>query len=177
MGFVLAMTEEAQFTEQIFSLLSEVDSRYRTKHLMLADTTTGGLCVLTTDLDLPVVTETTVKTDLLHALNIITELGIKTVGHTLSPFALFAVLLTVEEPVGDVELTRVGDDGLDGLNLVFVQLTGTLVQVDVSLLADKVGETSANTTNFGQRNADVITTIDVRVQNTQDVLEFSVFQY
>lgn len=59
-------------------------------------------------------------------LEVVAELGIQTVGHALAPLAGLAVLLRVEEPVGDVELTGVGDDGLDGLDLILSQLTGAL---------------------------------------------------
>ena len=43
--------------------------------------------------------ETTVGTDLLQALKIITELGVDTVGEDLGVFAVDNVALTVEEPL------------------------------------------------------------------------------
>ena len=112
---------------------------------MAATAAAGSASVLTAHLDLPVVAKTTVQADLLHALQVVAELGVQGVGHGLAPLALLAVLLGVEEPVGDVELTGVGDDGLDGLNLILGQLTSALGEVDVSLLADQVGETTADT--------------------------------
>lgn len=60
--------------------------------------TTGGLGVLSTDTEAPVVTETTVGADLLQALEIITELGVDTVGQNLVVLAVDNVTLSVEEP-------------------------------------------------------------------------------
>ena len=46
------------------------------------------------------------------------------------------VLLSVEEPVWDLVLAGVGDDGDDPLHLLFAQLTGTLGHVNVGLQLD-----------------------------------------
>ena len=46
----------------------------------------------------------------------------------MTPFALLSVLLLVEEPVGDVERTRVGNDGLDRFNFFFGQFTSAALQ-------------------------------------------------
>ena len=46
-----------------------------------------------------------------------------------------------------------------------------LSHVDVSLLADEVGESSADTTDGGEGVHDLLATIDVGVQHTKDVLE------
>lgn len=71
--------------------------------LLLGDTdsptaTTSGLGVLTTDTQAPVVSETTVSADLLQALEIITELGVDTVGENLGVLAVDNVALSVKEP-------------------------------------------------------------------------------
>jgi hypothetical protein len=58
--------------------------------------------VLTADAEAPVVTETTVSADLLEALEVITELGVDTVGEDLSVLAVDNVALPVEEPGGDL---------------------------------------------------------------------------
>jgi len=55
--------------------------------------------VLTADTEAPVVTETTVSADLLQALEIITELGVDTVGEDLRVLAIDNVALPVEEPL------------------------------------------------------------------------------
>lgn len=53
-------------------------------------------------------TETTVGTDLLEALEVLTELGVDTVGEDLSVLAVDNVALPVEEPGGDL-VCRVSD--------------------------------------------------------------------
>jgi 5-enolpyruvylshikimate-3-phosphate synthase len=58
--------------------------------------------VLTTDTEAPVVTETTVSADLLEALEVLTELGVDTVGEDLSVLAVDNVALPVKEPGRDL---------------------------------------------------------------------------
>jgi hypothetical protein len=100
-------------------------------HLLLGSradslaTATSRASVLATDLEVPVVAETAVEADLLHALDIVTKDGIDLVGKELEVGTLGVVLLPVEEPVGDVELRGVLDDGLHLLDLLLGKLTGT----------------------------------------------------
>lgn len=61
-------------------------------------TATSGLGVLATNTEAPVVSETTVGTDLLEALEVITELGVDTVGEDLGVLAVDNVALSVKEP-------------------------------------------------------------------------------
>ena len=46
-----------------------------------------------------------------------------------------------------------------------------LSHIDVGLLADEVGESSADTTDGGEGVHDLLATVDVGVQHTKDVLE------
>ena len=55
--------------------------------------------------------------DLLESLKILTELVIQLVGHDLAEFTVLDVLLSVEEPVGDLVLARVLNNGHHTLNL------------------------------------------------------------
>jgi hypothetical protein len=101
--------------------------------LLLADTdgaatATSGLGVLTTDTETPVVTETTVRADLLQALEILTELGVDTVGDDLAVLAVDNVALSVEEPGGDLVLGGVLDDGDDTLEFFRGDITSTVYQ-------------------------------------------------
>lgn len=59
---------------------------------------TGRLGVLPTDTDAPNVTETTVSTNLLQPLEVITELGVNGVGNDLGVLAIDDILLPVQEP-------------------------------------------------------------------------------
>ena len=74
-------------------------------------------------------TETTVSADLLEALEIVTELGVDTVGEDLRVLAIDDIALSVEEPAGDLVLSGVLDDGDDTLKLFGGELTGAVVVI------------------------------------------------
>ena len=78
--------------------------------------------MLTPDTEAPVVTETTVRPDLLQPLKVITELRVNTVGQDLQVLAVDGVPLPVQEPRRDLELRGVLDDGDDTLELIGVKL-------------------------------------------------------
>jgi hypothetical protein len=80
--------------------------------------------VLSTNAEAPVVTETTMSTDLLQALKIVTELGVDTVGENLGVLAIDDIALTIEEPGRDLILSRVLDDGDNSLEFFGGELTG-----------------------------------------------------
>ena len=99
--------------------------------------TTGGLGVLTTDLEVPVVAETTVGTrrhnaspmqnlpHLLQAVEILTKRGLEVVRDDLLVLSGLHILLSVEEPLGNGVLQRVGNDSNESFNLLVGQLSGT----------------------------------------------------
>jgi len=89
--------------------------------------------------------------DLLHALEVVAQLGVESVGHHLAVLAVLVVLLVVEEPGRDVELQGLSDDQLDGLQLLLSQLTGALVQVDLSLQQSR--ETQPPNASTGSKHA------------------------
>jgi len=62
----------------------------------------GGLGLLTSDLESPEVSETSVSSDLLQSFQIFSELGVDSVGDELGPCALTNVSLSVQEPLGNV---------------------------------------------------------------------------
>jgi hypothetical protein len=69
--------------------------------------------------------------DFLHALQVVTQVGVDLVGRQLHVLARAHVLLSVQEPSGDVECLRVGNDGLDVLNLILGQFTGAGIRTRV----------------------------------------------
>lgn len=81
--------------------------------------------MLATDTQAPVVTETAVGADLLQALEVLTELGVQTVGDNLVVLAVGDVTLSVQEPRRDLVLGRGLEDGDDALKLFGGKLTGT----------------------------------------------------
>ena len=76
--------------------------------------------------------ETPVRTDLLQALQVLTQLAVHTVGQHLRVFAVHNVALTIEEPGGDLVLGGVLDDGDDTLEFFGGDVSGT-VEVDEAL--------------------------------------------
>ena len=80
--------------------------------------------MLTAHTKTPVVSQTAVGANLLEPLEIVTELGIHIVGEDLVVFAVDNVSLSVEEPGGDLVLSRVLDDGDNSLELFGGELTG-----------------------------------------------------
>jgi hypothetical protein len=71
------------------------------------------------------VTKTTMSPDLLQAFQIITELGVDTVGQDLRVLAIDDVALTIEEPGGNLVLSWVLDDGDNSLEFFGGEFTGT----------------------------------------------------
>jgi len=151
-------------------------SSTRLTTLLLRDTdspssSSSGLGVLATDTESPVVTETTVSADLLQAFQIITELGIDTVGENLAVLAIDDIALTIEEPRWDLVLSGVLDDGDDTLEFFGGKFTSALVQVNIGLLAHQIGVTAANTLYLGESIDDLLISRDVRIQQPEDVLK------
>lgn len=87
------------------------------RHTNGASTTAGCLGVLTTDTETPVVTHTTMGTDLLQTLQIFTQFRVQIGGGQLLVFAINDILLSVQEPVWDLVLAWVRDDGDNFVNL------------------------------------------------------------
>jgi hypothetical protein len=131
----------------------------------------SGLCVLTTDSDAPVVTDTSVSSDLLQSLEIFTELDVDVVREDLGVFTVLDVLLSVEEPVWHTVLSWVLHNGDELLDFIFSQLTGTLVEVNLSHLAAQVGESTSTTLDLGECKHNLTLTSKVGVHHTQHVLE------
>lgn len=71
-------------------------------------------------------TETTVSTDLLQPLKIITELRVDTVGKNLAVLAIDDILLPVQEPRWNLELEGVLDDCDQTLKLIGVKLASAI---------------------------------------------------
>ncbi|KAJ8574570.1 hypothetical protein ON010_g4644 [Phytophthora cinnamomi] len=173
-------TESEQFrqqVEQIYAQQAKTQKSSPSSNLLAAKdadrgaTAAGGLGVLAAHLEAPPVTQTTVSVDLLEALVVLAPLALQVVGHDLRVLARLEVLLSVQEPHGDLELQRVLDDGHDALDLVVGQLAGALGDVHLGLLADHDGEAAAHTLDGGQSDPHLAATINVGVENTENVLE------
>ena len=89
--------------------------------------------------------ETAVSADLLETLQVLAQLVVQEVRCDLRVLAVLDVLLSVEEPVGDLVLTWVRDDGDETVDLLLAQLTGSLAGVHVGLAQHHMSESSAHT--------------------------------
>ncbi len=132
---------------------------------------TSALGHLAADLEQPVVSETSVLSDLLHALDVLSDLGFEQVGGGVEVATVTVVVSTVDEPFGDAEGDRVGDDLLDLLPGLLADLAGARVEVDLGDLADEVGESGADTSDRGQGECNLAFAFQVGVQNSDDVFE------
>ena len=63
---------------------------------------------------------------LLQTVQILTEIGLKVVGDHLTVLSGLNVLLSVQEPLGDIELQRSVDHSNQLLNLIVRQLSGAI---------------------------------------------------
>eukprot|EP00448_Togula_jolla_P006382 CAMPEP_0170595904 /NCGR_PEP_ID=MMETSP0224-20130122/14816_1 /TAXON_ID=285029 /ORGANISM="Togula jolla, Strain CCCM 725" /LENGTH=158 /DNA_ID=CAMNT_0010920127 /DNA_START=84 /DNA_END=561 /DNA_ORIENTATION=+ len=133
--------------------------------------TASSLRVLPTNTDAPVVAETTVEPDALHALKVLAETLVQEVGILLARLPVLDVTLTIEHPRGNLELQRVADHGHHFIDLVRRELSCALVQIDVALLADNVRETATNTLDGGEGVHYLLAAVNVGVAHTQNVLE------
>jgi len=136
-----------------------------------ASTTTSRLGVLTTDTEAPIVTETTVRADTLEALEVLTELVVETVGEDLGSLSVLGVLLSVQEPGGDLVVHGVLQDLNNLVDLLSAQLSSTATEVNLGLAASEGRQTTSNSTNGGEGNSNLLATINVRVEDTNNVLE------
>lgn len=111
--------------------------------------------------------------DLLHPLNVVSELSVEILREHLAVLAGLEVFLPVEEPERDLELAGVLDYGNEFLDLVCVELTGALVDVNLRLLADEVSEATSEALDLREGEDNVSLALDVGVEDTEDVLELS----
>jgi hypothetical protein len=130
-----------------------------------------SLGVLSTGPQAPVVTQTTVGADLLQTLQVLTDLVVQDVGHHLVGLAVLVVPLSVEEPVRDLVLAGVLHDRDDLHDIFLAELTSPLGHGDVCLLQDDVGVPAADTFDRGQSEHDVRLSLNVGVEDTENVLE------
>merc|ERR1712142_276904 len=147
------------------------DSLLLLGHTDGATTTTGGLGVLTAHTQTPEVSESTVSPDLLQPLKIFSQLVVETVSKDLAVLAILNVLLSVEEPVRDFVLAGILHNGHHPLHLIVGQLSSSFVEVDIGLPQDDMGIASANTLNGSDGEGALPPSINIRVENTKDVLE------
>jgi hypothetical protein len=128
--------------------------------------------VLATHTHIPPVTQTTVRPNLLHALQVVTHLSRNVLRKGLRIFTRLKVLLSIQEPEGDFELPGVLNDSHELLDFIGGQLTGSLVDIDFRLFANQIGEAATDPRNLGKSEDDIALSFDVGIENTKNVLKF-----
>lgn len=131
----------------------------------------GGLCVLTSDFEAPLVPETFVASDLVESLDVFSELGLEDVGGHLEVFAFLVVLLPVQEPSGDSVSFGIIDDVGNPVALLLGQLTGADTGIDAEDLADQESKSAADSLNLVEGEWHCSFSIDVGVEDTMNVFE------
>jgi hypothetical protein len=106
-----------------------------------------------------------------HSFEILTKLGIKSIRNQLRVLSRAGVALSVQEPFWDVVINGISQDIIDGLNLIFGQLTSALVNINLSLSKDKGSDTSTNTFDLTKTIWGLLLSIQVSVLNTKNVVK------
>ena len=127
--------------------------------------------MLASNLESPLVPETSVAPDLEESLDVFSELGFEDVGGDLQVLSLLVVSLSVEEPSGDTVALGIGNKVSDGIALSLGELSCSELRVESEDLADEESEPSADTLDLVEREGDGSLTVDVGVENTMNMLE------
>lgn len=85
----------------------------------------SGFGVLSADLQTPMVTETTVRSDSLKTGEIVTKSLIEVVGNSLGVGSITVILLSIEKPLWNSELERIGDNFDELGHFVGADFSGT----------------------------------------------------
>ena len=127
---------------------------------------TSCLSVLTSDSQVPRVSQTTMGSHLLELLNIISQLGLQVVSKNVVVLTIVKVLLSVQEPSWNLIFGWVLHDLDNSLQLFLGQFTGSLIKINIGLLANQVGVSSTNTSDSSQSVDDLNLTVNVCVHQT-----------
>lgn len=122
--------------------------------------------MLTSDSQVPGVSKTSVGSHLLESLKVVSELGLEVVSENVLVLTVGELLLSVEEPGWDLVLGWVLHDSDDSLKLFLGELTSSLGEVDIGLLANKVRVSSTDTSDGGEGVHDLDSTVNVGVEET-----------
>lgn len=133
--------------------------------------------MLTANPETEVMTHTAMRADLSETIKIFSHLEVELISNELGGLTVLEVALTVKKVVGDLELTGVLDDSNDAIDFLVGQRSSTLRKVDIGLLENKVGESTTDTLDGGEGVHDLLTTLDVGVEYTKDVLKLLSLHY
>eukprot|EP00178_Gracilaria_changii_P010141 TRINITY_DN2956_c0_g1_i1.p1 TRINITY_DN2956_c0_g1~~TRINITY_DN2956_c0_g1_i1.p1 ORF type:complete len:131 (-),score=6.04 TRINITY_DN2956_c0_g1_i1:13-405(-) len=107
----------------------------------------------------------------LHPIEILPPFVIHSLSDGLHILTVLVVLLSIQEPKRDFVLLGVGHNFHQGFKLFNVKFTSSLIQINLSLFADKIGESAPNSTNASHGIHNLLVTIDIRVHHTKNLCE------
>merc|ERR1719460_223561 len=137
--------------------------------------TSGSLSLLTFNTESPPMTDTSVKTDFLHAIVIFTKFVIQVIGDDLGIFTVFEITLSVQKPNWDFEVLWLHHGGLNAFQFFFIQLSSAFRTINFSVFQNQIGKSASHTTDVGESVGDFDVTINICVLHTKNMLEiFSV---
>ena len=136
----------------------------------------GTLGVLSSDLEAPPMSESSVESDLLESLDVLSELGVEVGGGDLSVLTVLEVVPLVKEPGGEaVALWLLADLG-DVVDHFVGHVSGPHGERDVGLLAQKHGEPSSDSSDLSDCERSEPVSGKVGVLDSNDMSEcLSVF--
>ena len=146
------------------------------RSLLLGDTESSsssarGLGVLTLDSESPEVSQTSVLLHLLHSLEVLSQLGVEGHGDQLVVGAISGVSLSVQVPLGNVEVSGSVHDVVDFFDFGLSKLSGSFVKVDLGDLEEQVGEPPSDTLDGSESKLNLVFSVNVSVLDTEDVDE------
>ena len=127
--------------------------------------------MLSSDLQEPVVTNTSVLLDLFHALNVFSDLDFEVVRADVHIQAISEVVTPVESPHGDIERAGIVDYFGNLVPVLLRNLACAELSRDVGSTEDHVREAAADSLDRGDSIAYASASLEVGVEHTDDVFE------
>jgi len=93
----------------------------------------------------------------------------------MGSFAIFDIFFPVHKP-GRHELQRILNDSDELVDLFAGKFSSTLVEIHFSFLAHHICEPTADTTDLSDCERNLVTSIDIGVEDTQNVLELVLWE-
>jgi len=136
---------------------------------------TSGAGLLSTDSEAPTMTEPTMSPHFPKPLQGFAHFVIEEIRIDMGSFAIFDIFFPVHKP-GRHELQRILNDSDELVDLFAGKFSSTLVEIHFSFLAHHICEPTADTTDLSDCERNLVTSIDIGVEDTQNVLELVLWE-
>ena len=107
-----------------------------------------------------------------HSLDIFSVDGIHGVGNQLRVLTGLWAFLSVQEPFWDVVIEWSREDIVDGVGLLFIHFSGSLVTVDLSDFHGKDSHSSTDTSDLSKTEWSLLFTVDICVLDSKNMFKF-----